>query len=166
MVLSSRTRAFACTLGATPCAEKTTVLPSGTSVSSSTKIAPRPRSSSTTCLLWTISLRTYTGPPCSSSARSTVWTARSTPAQYPRGAASSSFSGVLVIRSECREQGPGRLAAGVQARLRDGRQVVAGLVVAGEGPVDQVDRADSLAHERQVVVDDRRLRLGGEERPH
>ena len=50
----------------------------------------------TTCLLCTISLRTYTGGPCSSSARSTVCTARSTPAQYPRGAASRIFSTVLA----------------------------------------------------------------------
>ncbi len=54
----ARLRAFSCTLGATPCAEKTTTSPSGTSVSSSTKIAPRLASSLTTCLLWTISLRT------------------------------------------------------------------------------------------------------------
>ena len=39
--------------------------------------------------LCTISWRTYTGAPCFSSARSTVSTARSTPAQYPRGSASS-----------------------------------------------------------------------------
>src|SRR5204862_3493297 len=69
------------TEGATPWAEKTTSSPSGTSVSSSTKIAPRSASCSTTCLLWTISLRTYTGGPCSSRASSTVCTARSTPAQ-------------------------------------------------------------------------------------
>ena len=64
----------------------------GTSVSESTNTAPRSRELSTTCLLCTISLRTYTGVPCNSSARSTVCTARSTPAQYPRGVASSSFS--------------------------------------------------------------------------
>ena len=50
--------ALSWTAGATPWAEKTTISPSGTSVSSSTKIAPRSASSSTTCLLWTISLRT------------------------------------------------------------------------------------------------------------
>ena len=53
-----RAAAFACTLGATPCAENTVTDPGGTSVSWSTKIAPRARSCSTTCLLWTISLRT------------------------------------------------------------------------------------------------------------
>ena len=53
-----RASALACTLGATPWAENTTVSPSGTSVSSSTNTAPRARSCSTTCLLWTISLRT------------------------------------------------------------------------------------------------------------
>ena len=58
IVRSRRLAAFAWTLGATPWAEKTTISPSGTSVSSSTKIAPRFSSSSTTCLLWTISLRT------------------------------------------------------------------------------------------------------------
>ena len=40
-VQASRAAAFARTDGATPCAEKTTVAPSGTSRSSSTKIAPR-----------------------------------------------------------------------------------------------------------------------------
>ena len=50
--------ALSWTAGATPWAEKTTSSPSGTSVSSSTKIAPRSASCSTTCLLWTISLRT------------------------------------------------------------------------------------------------------------
>ena len=44
--------------GATPCAEKTTIAPSGTSSVSSTKIAPRASRSATTCLLWTICLRT------------------------------------------------------------------------------------------------------------
>ena len=39
------------------------VAPSGTSVCSSTKIAPCSRSWATTCLLCTISLRTYTGAP-------------------------------------------------------------------------------------------------------
>ena len=63
MVARPRVPALACTLGATPCAEKTTVSPSGTSVSLSTKMAPRSRSCSTTCLLCTISLRTYTGGP-------------------------------------------------------------------------------------------------------
>ncbi len=46
------------TAGDTPCALKITRAPSGTSSSSSTKIAPARRSSSTTCRLWTISLRT------------------------------------------------------------------------------------------------------------
>ena len=58
IVRRPRVAAFACTLGATPWAEKTTSAPCGTSVSSSTKIAPRSASCSTTCLLWTISLRT------------------------------------------------------------------------------------------------------------
>ena len=81
IVCSPRAPAFACTEGATPWAEKTTVSPSGTSVSSSTNTAPRASRSRTTCRLWTICLRTYTGGPYSSSARSTVSTARSTPAQ-------------------------------------------------------------------------------------
>src|SRR5438309_7065090 len=95
MVCNPRSAAPWRTLGATPWAENTQTAPTGTSVCSSTKIAPRSRNSATTCLLCTISLRTYTGRPCNSSARSTVCTARSTPAQYPRGAASSSFSTVL-----------------------------------------------------------------------
>ena len=58
MVCRRRASALAWTLGATPCAENTTVAPSGTSVSASTNTAPRSRNCSTTCLLWTISLRT------------------------------------------------------------------------------------------------------------
>src|SRR4051812_14607055 len=76
-----------------------TVSPSGTSAVSSTKIAPRFCSVCTTYLLCTISLRTYTGGPYRSSAFSTATTARSTPAQYPRGAASSTrlvFTAVVV----------------------------------------------------------------------
>ncbi len=82
MVLRLRACASSWTTGATPCAEKTTVAPSGTSSVSSTKIAPRFSSVVTTCLLCTISLRTYTGGAVAcSSAFSTVTTARSTPAQ-------------------------------------------------------------------------------------
>ena len=58
MVRRLRLAASACTTGATPCAEKTTVAPSGTSSVSSTKIAPRASSARTTCRLWTICLRT------------------------------------------------------------------------------------------------------------
>ncbi len=58
MVFSERARASSCTTGATPCAEKMTVAPSGTSSVSSTKIAPRRSSVSTTCRLCTICLRT------------------------------------------------------------------------------------------------------------
>src|SRR3954452_21645896 len=99
IVFSCRAAASACTTGATPCAEKITVSPSGTSTVSSTKIAPRFCSVCTTYLLCTISLRTYTGGPYRSSAFSTATTARSTPAQYPRGAASSTrlvFTAVVV----------------------------------------------------------------------
>ena len=58
MVFSWRSAASACTAGETPWAENTTVWPSGTSSSSSTKIAPRDSRSATTCLLCTICLRT------------------------------------------------------------------------------------------------------------
>ena len=58
MVLSSRSAAWRWTAGETPWAEKTTVAPTGTSSSSSTKIAPRFSRFDTTCLLWTICLRT------------------------------------------------------------------------------------------------------------
>ena len=58
MTFRPRAAAFVCTVGATPCAEKTTVAPGGTSSSELTKIAPRRASSATTCRLWTISLRT------------------------------------------------------------------------------------------------------------
>jgi hypothetical protein len=73
IVSRPRRSASACTAGETPWAEKTVTEPSGIeSSSSSTNTAPRSRSFSTTCLLWTISLRTYTGAPCRVSARSTV----------------------------------------------------------------------------------------------
>src|SRR5918992_1872857 len=143
-----------------------TVSPSGTSVSCSTKIAPRSRSCSTTCLLWTISLRTYTGGPYSSSARSTVCTARSTPAQYPRGAASRSFSGkAVMLGSEASEQPEHGLSHGVEAALGDHRQVVAPAVEAFELEVDQVDRRDAPAQEGDVVVTDRRASRVREHRP-
>ncbi len=64
MVRRERRSASAWTAGETPWAEKTVIAPSGMdSSSSSTKIAPRSRSWATTCLLCTISLRTYTGGP-------------------------------------------------------------------------------------------------------
>ena len=63
IVCSDRTAAAACTAGETPCAEKTTRAPSGTSSVSLTNTAPRFDSVSTTYLLCTISLRTYTGGP-------------------------------------------------------------------------------------------------------
>src|SRR5919197_3477031 len=87
MVFSRRSAARRWTEGATPWAERTSVAPSGTSASSATKIAPRASSSRTTWALWTIWRRTYTGGPYSRSARSTVSTARSTPAHHPRGEA-------------------------------------------------------------------------------
>ena len=81
MVSRLRAAADARTAGDTPWAENTSRAPSGTSSVSLTKIAPRSRSVSTTCLLCTISLRTYTGAPYVSRAFSTATTARSTPAQ-------------------------------------------------------------------------------------
>src|SRR6266540_1125695 len=86
-----REEAFAYTSGATPCADSTTSAPWGTSLSSSTNTAPFRSRSRTTCRLCTICLRTYTGAPRDSRACSTVATARSTPAQYPRGAARMTF---------------------------------------------------------------------------
>ncbi len=56
--LRPRSRASRCTSSETPCAEKITVAPAGTSESSSTKTAPFARRSSTTYLLCTISWRT------------------------------------------------------------------------------------------------------------
>ena len=53
-----RSAALRCTSGATPCAESTTVAPSGTSSSLSTKIAPCCSSRRTTWMLCTICLRT------------------------------------------------------------------------------------------------------------
>ena len=71
-----------------PWALKITVASSGTSSSSSTKMAPFWRSVSTTRRLWTISRRTYTGGGQTDRATSTMSIARSTPAQKPRGPAS------------------------------------------------------------------------------
>ena len=63
MVLRLRSCADCTTAGDTPWAENTTSDPSGTSSVSSTNTAPRSSSVCTTCLLCTISLRTYTGAP-------------------------------------------------------------------------------------------------------
>ena len=81
MVRRLRWAASSTTAGDTPCAENTVRAPSGTSSSSSTNTTPRSVRVSTTCRLWTISLRTYTGAPWCSRAFSTATTARSTPAQ-------------------------------------------------------------------------------------
>ena len=53
-----RCSAFSFTAGATPCAERTQISPSGISSSSSTKTAPSSSSRRTTCSLWTIWWRT------------------------------------------------------------------------------------------------------------
>ena len=58
MVRNPRSVASVLTAGDTPWAENTTSEPVGTSSSSSTKTAPRCSRVSTTCLLWTICLRT------------------------------------------------------------------------------------------------------------
>src|SRR5581483_8757251 len=89
----------------TPWALKISVAPSGTSCTSSTNTAPFARKSSTTKRLCTTSWRTYTGRPKSSSARSTISIARSTPAQKPRGLArytciATSYAGLRVLRTE------------------------------------------------------------------
>ena len=75
------------TLSGTPCAEKMRTLPSGTSLRSSMKTAPRSLSPSTTKRLCTTSCLTYTGAPNFLSAASTMPTALVTPAQKPRGTA-------------------------------------------------------------------------------
>lgn len=58
MVASLPRAASSWTVGATPCAENMTMLPSGTSSVCSTKMAPFFSSVCTTYLLWTISWRT------------------------------------------------------------------------------------------------------------
>ena len=63
MVRRPLSLASALTSGETPCAENTTTDPSGTASVSSTKIAPRSSRFRTTCVLWTICFRTYTGAP-------------------------------------------------------------------------------------------------------
>lgn len=55
MVCRLRSAAAECTEGATPCAENTTMAPSGTSSVSSTNTAPAFSSVLTTCRLCTIS---------------------------------------------------------------------------------------------------------------
>ena len=89
MVLSHRSVASACTAGDTPWAENTTVAPSGTSSSSSTKIAPRRLQILHHMPVVHDLLADVDRSPVRSSAFSTVITARSTPAQYPRGAATT-----------------------------------------------------------------------------
>src|SRR5215831_10646355 len=93
MVSRPRRAASSRTAGDTPCAEKTTHAPSGTSDSSSTNTAPRRSRSATTCVLCTICLRTYTGAPRWPSTFSTISMARSTPAQNDLGPASSTRRG-------------------------------------------------------------------------
>ncbi len=95
MARSPRRAASSRTAGAMPWALKTTVCPSGTSSSSSTKTTPRALKSSTTDLLCTISRRTYKGAPPLASRRSTTSMARSTPAQKPRGL---TISRVLALK--------------------------------------------------------------------
>src|SRR5581483_2565231 len=69
-------------------------------------MAPLARSDSTTCRLWTISRRTYTGGAQTDSASSTMSMARSTPAQKPRGPASRiSAIGCVNARSSSEEVG-------------------------------------------------------------
>ncbi len=97
---SPRRRASSRTAGEMPCALKITVASSGTSSSSSTKMAPFWRRVSTTRRLWTISRRTYTGGGHTDSATSTMSIARSTPAQKPRGPASRiSAIGAFILTS-------------------------------------------------------------------
>src|SRR5262249_5718463 len=97
---SPRRRASSRTAGEMPWALKITVASSGTSSSSSTKMAPFWRRVSTTRRLWTISRRTYTGGGHTSSATSTMSMARSTPAQKPRGPASRiSAMGAFILTS-------------------------------------------------------------------
>src|SRR5258708_40281149 len=72
----------------------------------STKIAPRRRNCSTTYVLCTISWCTYTGAPYASNASSTISTARTTPAQKPRGRTlSRTFPlsvGIVILMSSFR----------------------------------------------------------------
>src|SRR5262245_3194072 len=97
---SPRRRASSRTAGEMPWALKITVASSGTSSSSSTKMAPFCRRVSTTRRLWTISRRTYTGGGHTDSATSTMSIARSTPAQKPRGPASRiSAMGAFILTS-------------------------------------------------------------------
>jgi hypothetical protein len=58
-----RSRPFDSISPATPCALKIVTEPAGISSRVSTKRTPRPRKSSSTWRLWTISCSTYTGGP-------------------------------------------------------------------------------------------------------
>src|SRR5579884_2335367 len=87
MARSRRAAACARICGATPWALYSSVPPTGTSSTPSTKTTPRDRKRSTTGRLWTISWYTYSGVPYSSRARSRLSMAMLTPAQKPRGLA-------------------------------------------------------------------------------
>ncbi len=69
-----------------------------------------------------------------------------------RGGEQELFGGGRHQPSECRQHGRDRFATGVEALLGHGGEVVAGLVAAGEVPVDQVDRGHAALLERRVVV--------------
>src|SRR2546426_2329218 len=127
---SPRLRASSRTAGATPWALKITVAVSGTSWSSSTKMAPLARSLSTTYPLWTISRRTYTGGPRTPSHCAPVSMARSTPAQKPRGPARTISPIRVTIRLLLKIKGYAR-PPGIRLETTNG---VRGVAV---GDVDQ-----------------------------
>src|SRR5262245_34967572 len=165
MTRSPRRRASSRTAGEMPWALKITVASSGTSSSSSTKMAPFWRRVSTTRRLWTISRRTYTGGGHTSSATSTMSIARSTPAQKPRGPANRiSAMGAFILTSlgmvSLEEVGYSQYAA-VELETAVG---VAGVPVGDVlVPVPRVDRRlvgdeergtePTPDHEREIGVD-------------
>src|SRR5690349_18485257 len=161
MTRRRRRCASARTAGEMPWALKITVASSGTSSSSSTKWAPLALSASTTCRLWTISLRTYTGGGHTCSASSTMSMARSTPAQKPRGPASTIWaSGNVVITPSLEEERDPdharvRVEAAVRVRgvpVRDVLEAIAGVDRDLVGHEVGQPRA-GLEHERERGVD-------------
>ena len=79
------------TEGETPCADKRTGAPSGTSSSESTNTIPFLSNSATTSALWTREWRQYTGGGSSARARLALSTAVLTPQQKPCGSIASTF---------------------------------------------------------------------------
>ena len=140
-----RARAAATTSGADPWALSMRGAPSGTSATSSTKTTPSRRKRSTTSWLWTISWKQYTGGSKTRTIQARALIAISTPAQNPRGAASSTRSTAIAQATGStgayRPHVPARiLVAHVRARGRCRRARIAGRRGPASCPGDEIAR--------------------------